>query len=331
MATAEHENLKRRTRPIYVIFGADEFLRARRLDEVLIELLGAEREETALATFEGDSAALADVLDECRTLSLWSSLRVVCVQEADKFVTEHRKSLEKYLESPCPTGVLILICRTWQKTTRLYKLVDQIGVNLECTPPKRREGYAAWVIGHTRQAYGSRLDPGGADRLVDLVGEDLGRLNMELAKLAVYVLPSEEIRQADVEALVGASRVERVFGITDAIARRDARQALTLWEQVLANDRDAPYRAVGGLAYGFRRLAEAKRLVKDGVSVPEVMSRMHMWADSRAFSRQLDRFSLAQWRDHLVRLLRIDLGAKTGLAPVQGSVEKFIVELCAAS
>ena len=346
MVAKQHSATQTGPRPIYVIYGADDFLRAEGLENVLRRLIGDDRDGTSLATFEGGSAELADVLDECRTPSLLSPLRVVCVRDADDFVTAHRKSLEKYVtgfidaregarkdKQPEPeiTGVLILICRSWPKTTRLFKLVSRIGENLSCEPPKRGD-FARWAAGQARQAYGCALQAGAAERLVDLAGDNLGLLNMELAKLATYVAPRSEIRQADVEELVGASRVQIVFSVTDAIAQHDVRRGLALWDQVVATDRGAPYKAVGGLAYGFRRLVEAKRLVCQGVSVNEAMRRLRIWGAGSAadLSRQLERFSLAQWRDHLVRLVRIDVGAKTGLGSVETSVEKFIVELCSA-
>ncbi len=154
---------------------------------------------------------------------------------------------------------------------------------------------------------------------------------MELSKLATFVSPRHEILLDEVEALIGSSRMEKVFGITDAIARRDARGAIALWEQVLSSDRDAAYRSVGGLAFGFRKLAEAKRMVAQGASIAEAKSRVKLFGDVSGLGRQLKRFSLPQWQDHLVTLLRIDVGSKTGLGKVQTSVEKLIVDLCAAS
>jgi len=332
------------SRPVYAIFGKDAFLTSGALDSLLTRLLGRDRDGTSLSKYEGESAALADVLDDCRTPSLLAASRVVCVEDADKFVSKHRKSLEKFLQdiidapekarkndlpSPPPMpGTLVLVCRSWASNTRLYKLVAKIGHNIERKPPEYRGGFVPWITEQAAKAHRCRLQSGAADRLYELVGDDCGLLNMELAKLATYVAPRDEIRLADVEALIGSSRVEKVFGITDAIGRRDAKAALALWEQVLSTDRDASYKSVGGLRFGFHRLAEAKRMISQGATVADVKSRLRMWGDLRSIKKQLDRFSLAQWRDHLVRLLRIDHGAKTGLHAVETSVEKFIVELC---
>ncbi|MBI5763228.1 MAG: DNA polymerase III subunit delta [Planctomycetes bacterium] len=328
--------------PIYVIFGAEDFLRLRAMNALISRIIGPARDDMALAEFDGDNALLADVLDEVRTPSLLAPVRMVIVRDADEFVSENRDGIERFLTKPPPkkdakveppppiTGVLVLVCRSWSKSTRLYKIVDALGGNIPCDSPKANE-VPGWLVAHARSAYGCTLDGAAARRLVDLVGPSLGLLDMELSKLATYVMPKTMIGMTQIEELVGASREEKVFGITDCIARRDAKGALAMWEQVIATDRDAPYRSIGGLAYGFRKLAEGKRLMKQGLAMPEVAKRAGLWGDLTQIKRQLERFSLTQWQDHLVKLLRLDVASKTGLGHVSTSVERFIVELCSAA
>ncbi|MEK6644292.1 MAG: DNA polymerase III subunit delta [Planctomycetota bacterium] len=316
--------------PVHVIFGAEDFLRLRAMNALITRIIGPNRDAMAMAEFDGDSARLAEVLDEVRTPSLLAPVRLVIVRDADDFVSANRDALERFISKAPQSGVLLLICRSWPKTTRLYKIVDALGGNIPCESPKPND-VPGWLITHARNAYGCTLDGMAARRLVDLVGAALGLLDMELSKLATYVMPKTTIGVAQVEELVGASREEKVFGITDCIGRRDAKGALSLWEQVIATDRDAPYRAIGGLAYGFRKLAEAKRLTQQGLAVPEAAKRCGIWGDLSQVKRQLERFSLTQWQDHLVKLLRLDVASKTGLGQVPTSIERFIVELCIAS
>lgn len=319
-----------KTPPVYVIFGSDSFLRLQALDDVITSVLGADRDNMAIAEFDGRSAEWVAVVDECRTMSLLAPTRLICVRNADDFVKTHRKKLEEYVQAPSSSGVLVLECERWDDKWILAKLVAKTGRTLACKPPAKRRGLADWAVSHADRTYDCKLDSAAAYRLIELVGDELGRLDMEIAKLTTFVAPRTTVRLADVEGLVGASRAEKVFGITDAIARRDAPGALTLWDQVLANDRDAPYRAVGGLAFGFRKLVEGKRMIEQGRPVAEAARRINPWADPAGVKRQLDRFSLPQWQDHLVQLLRIDVGAKTGLGTVRSAVEKMIVTLCSA-
>src|SRR5205807_3849394 len=131
--------------------------------------------------------------------------------------------------------------------------------------------------------YARRIDPAAARLLADLVGNGLDRLDGELAKLATYVGGRGTIEPKDVEDAVGSTRMELIFKVTDAMTRRDPRGALELWDRVLANDRAAPYRAIGGLAWGLRRLVQAKRVASRGGD----LSRIGMRDDGGVLSRQL--------------------------------------------
>jgi len=312
---------------VYAVFGNENYLKLRAVQAVIDEVLGSERDRMALVEFDGETAQLADVLDECRTPSLLSSRRLVIIREADPFLSEHRAELEKYLTRPSATGSLVLECRSWARTTRLYKLVEQIGRNIACEAPARRQ-LPRWVMQHAREVYGCTIDASAVERLVDLVGEPLGLLDAELGKLATFVWPRTVIPLAAVEELVGASREETVFGIAGCVAQKDVRGALALWDQVLSTSKGAPYWATGGLRYSFRKLADAKRLVVEGVPLGEVARRCQIYADPPKLKRWLERFSLAQWRRLLVRLLQIDVGSKSGRWTVESAVERLIVELC---
>jgi DNA polymerase III subunit delta len=328
--TSKHTSPDKKPLPVYVAFGGDPFLQHRALAEITQLVLGGERDSMAFVEFDGPAAALADVLDECRSMSLLAPLRLVCVRDADEFITNFRKELEKYLESPSPTGVLVLVCTRWDANWNLYKLVEKVGRNISCRPPKPGE-VPPKLTDLARDAYGCELPLQAAKRLTDLAGYDMGRLDMELAKLATYIFPKTAIRTADIEELVGATREEKVFGIIGAIAMRNPRQALTLWDQVLGNDPDAQYRSIGGLAYGFRKLVEMKRLLLQGVSAGDAAKQVGDPWHAGELKTQSERFSLRQWQGHLVKLLQIDVAAKTGLGTVRSAVEKLIVELCAAS
>jgi DNA polymerase-3 subunit delta len=159
--------------------------------------------------------------------------------------------------------------------------------------------------------------------LRELSGDNLGVLDSELAKLALYVGGRQTIEPADIEALVGNNREENVFAVLDAMAAGDAGRALQYWEQVLATDRAAPGRAIGGLAWGVRRLLQAKHALAAGASLAQLARQF--FTDPALLKRRLDRVSVEQLERRLTDLLQADLDAKTGFSRVDSSVEKFIV------
>ena len=320
---------------VYVVYGADDFLRRGELNTLLRRLLGGEADGLGLTTFDGSvrDCELSSVLDALRTPSLLAGETVVCVREADDFVTAHRARLEDYVAAPSPDGTLVLECRSWRSNTKLHKAIQAgkgaIGVDKPKGWNEIRQWMTSWIESQAA-VHGCRLERGVASRLYDQVGDDHGVLDNEIRKLATYVLPRKSVGMTDVDMLVGHSREQTVFKITDAIAERDARKALALWQQVLATDRAAPFKAIGGLAAGLRKLVQAKAHVADGGTAFSARKSLRIFTDGGSLEKQLNRFSYRQWEDILLRLLRIDYGSKSGLGGVEQAMEKLIVDLCAA-
>jgi DNA polymerase-3 subunit delta len=308
--------------PVYAVLSQDRFLR----NEAVAELLRAvdgEGDSLGPTRIEGDQAELADVLDEVRTLSLLGDRRIVVVDDADGFIRENRRPLEEYCSSPVDSGILILICNTLPKNTRLYRIIAEKGQVVVCEAPKGR-AITSWITRRAQSEYGRKVGMPAAAALREHTGDSPGALDAELAKLTAYVGSREEITPADIDALVGQHREEKVFAVTDAMSVGDVAKALASWEQVLATDRAAPGRAIAGLAWGVRRLLEARRDLDKGVSVSALARRTY--TDPNVLQQRLSRVTTRQLEDQLRDLTAADHAVKIGLGTLGRSVERFIVK-----
>src|ERR1700689_254125 len=83
--------------PVYAVFGSDPYLVRESIGAVSRVVFPEGEGEAAVTRFVGAQATLADVLDELFTLPFFSRRRLVVVEEADTFVTRHRKDLEAYV------------------------------------------------------------------------------------------------------------------------------------------------------------------------------------------------------------------------------------------
>lgn len=318
--TTQNETLP----PIHAVFGAEGFLRAEALARISRGVLGDAADAQGRTDFDGTTAAPAEVFDECRTPSLFTARRLIVVNDADDFVSAHRSAIENYAENPAPGAVLALLCQSWGRNTRLFKIVERMGGNVACEPLKPA-ATPAWAVARAKERYGARLETNAAHLLIDLVGTDLGILDMELSKLATYASQRKAISEKDVERLVGGSRAEVVFRIADALCESDPRGALRLWDQIISNDRDAEYRAVGGLGFAFRRVYEVRTALDRGISTEQIGRKFGMkWGVDRVV-RQARSMGRRRLEGIISELAKIDLGAKTGLAGPRWAVERLIV------
>ena len=305
---------------VYAVVGSDRFLRSQVVDDLVQRLAG---ELDTLTRVNGADAVLAEVLDEVRTMSLLGSRRVVVVEEAAPFIRAHRTALERYCAEPSPSGCLILSCPTLPKNTRLYRVIRAHGAVLHQDPPKGR-AVLGWITNRARTRYGKRLTTVTAHALREQLGDSPGALDAELAKLAAYVGERAEITATDIDSLTGHHRLEKVFAVTDAMSSGDAKTALERWEQVLATDRAAPARAIAGLAWGIRRLRQARSDWDSGADLHQLARRLY--TDPTLLRRRLEYVSADQLAEQQRDLLAADLAVKTGISTIDSAVEKFIVK-----
>src|SRR5579859_4403936 len=145
---------KSKPRPVYVLFGDEDFLK--RIARAALEPLLLEEADPAfaLSSYSGDTADWSTIRSELATLPFLSPRRVVVIEQADKFVTEHRSDLEKYVAAPS-NGVLILDVRTWASNTKLAKAVpDAATVACKSLPPGQ---LPRWCVQHAQIAFKKNL------------------------------------------------------------------------------------------------------------------------------------------------------------------------------
>ena len=66
-----------------------------------------------------------------------------------------------------------------------------------------------------------KLKPDAVSALQQLVGTNLSEINNEVMKIRSYVNDRQVVELEDVLKVVSKARIDNVFSLTDAIARRD--------------------------------------------------------------------------------------------------------------
>lgn len=254
------------SKAVYVVYGDDVYLRREVSGAIGRAILGDEADEMAVRRFEGNSASLADVLDELRMLPFFSRRRMVFVEDADPFVTRSRKELEAHVEAPVGMGVLVLMVKTWPATTKLYRQVAAAGLPIDCNSPGEKE-LMPWLVHHAAKQ-GADLEADAARLLVELVGAEVGLLAAEVEKLAVYVGPSGQIRRADVARMVEAGRIETVWKVIDAATTGKVAEAVADLELLMASG-EYPIKILAAFSASLLKVHHAGRLRAARLSLAE--------------------------------------------------------------
>jgi DNA polymerase-3 subunit delta len=312
--------------PIYVLAGDEDFLK-RQAGAVLRDWVLGGEDAFGLSEYPGDEADFARIRDELQTLPFLGPRRLIVINNADPFVSAFRPQLEKYTAQPAATGVLLLEVKTWPATTRLAKLLAE--TTIVCKAPVAAR-LPAWCAEWAKARHAKALTAGAAQMLVDLVGGDMGQLDQELAKLAVYVGTAARIDVAEVEKLVGRSQTSSAFKVFDALGAGRTGEALTILDQLFVEGED-PFRILGAFSLQLRRLAQAARLATQGVPLSEAFDRAGVpaWPAARqSCEQQLRRLGRRRAARIFDWLLEVDLGLKgSSQLPPRTLLERLIVRM----
>jgi DNA polymerase III subunit delta len=311
--------------PLYVLPGDEAFLKRQVVRAVKSRALGADTDQ-AVSTYTGETAAFADVFDELQTLPFFAKRRIVVVEAADPFVTKYRPQLEKIVDKLPASGVLILDVKTWPANTRLAKMVDS-AATIACVAPKDYK-LAPWCSEWAAAQYQKQFAGPAAGLLVDLVGNDMGLLDQEILKLAIYVGERKKIEATDVDRLVGNNREESTWKIFDALAANQAPAALAVLDRALEQG-EAPLKIMGAFGWQLRRLAQAARLASLGTNLRDAVSQVGLRPAAEQQLRHLGRERARHLYDWLVTV-NMDLRGGSPL-PERTIMERFLLKLAQPS
>ena len=221
--------------------------------------------------FDGDTARWSDVRDELSTASLFDlgEKRSVVMRSADKFVSSHRPELEGYLAKPGGAVRLILHLESLASNTKVYKSLDKSHLLIASTSAvEKKFGVTAasrrkFLTQHLATRHKTKLTSGAADALVEMLGEDIGFLDTEIAKLALYRQPDESIDEDLVREVVSGWQGKTIWQITEAISNGNASDALRHLDKLMSGGQP-PIALLPQIAWSLRRLGLATAIYEHG-------------------------------------------------------------------
>ncbi len=259
-----------RTRPLFLISGADS-LRARLRAHDLARSLarGADPEEDlALVPRDAFAASMlgvrrisareassSDLLMAAASQGLFAApdeRQVILIEDADAIA-------DAALLRLLPEDAAIVLLANGPAAS-LAKLVRELGGTVDELGTLETSGVGGWLRRRAR-TLGVALEPSAIDALAESVSGDLERADRELEKLRSYAAGAR-VSEADVRALVAGAVEQDVFELTRAVVRRDARTAVAVLQRLLESG-EPPLRLHGLLVWQFRLLLVAAGVRND--------------------------------------------------------------------
>ena len=309
--------MEQMAKPVYALVGDVSFLQLQELARITATV----GKDAQRMDYDGESAQLAEVLDELRCYSMFGGDcgKLVVLRSADAFVTKFREQLESYLVAPSSSGTLVLRLSSLPANTKVAKLIGKIGEIIPCEPPKDPAG---WAVSRAKSAHGVQLAPDAARMLADLIGSDLGRLDTEIAKLAIQS-DGGKVTAETVSQNVAFTREREMWDLTNAVAVGNTAEALRRWRQLIQSDSSAEFRAVTWLGMW---LGEVQAVLSNSPAVNKLRWK-YKGSDLDKFVASAKALGAEGSARALDLLTEMDRNSKSGVGDAAGNVERFILAL----
>lgn len=302
---------RRALRPLYLFYGEEEFLMHRavqRQEEALAQQTG---EAPLKVVKEAQEVELPEFLAEARVAPLWGPGQLMVLRRVEAYPAAALAALNAYLDHPPPRAWVLLLGESLKARdlgkhpvwSRLQREEAALGFF------RLKEGELYQWLTQEAENLGKTLTLAAAQRLVEMVGDNLAELTQELEKLALFAGEERSLTPTLVTQLASHSRTYNIFALVDALGEPGAPKRLSALDHLLDLG-EPPAKILGMLARQMRLLirlkespAEASLDLTRSLNLPQGVV--------KKLSQQAARFSEAKLRHCLFLLHQVDYHLKT--------------------
>lgn len=317
---------KGKIHPIYLVFGEEPFLIDQAVKAIRAKVSLNGTEDFNYDSFNAAETPAAKVMDSVEQIPMMTERRLVIYRGVDSLKEDSWKSLMPILERPVQSTCFVLVAEKIDKRKKFFKAIGENGIQVELKKPYENQ-VATWIE-YIAYLCEIKISREASSALQQLVGTNLSEIHNEVVKIRSYINGRKQIELADVLDVVSKARIDNVFDLTDAIAKRDRAQALLC----LANLLEHGQNEMGILALILRQLRIFAQL-RDGqrqglsstrlstkVGVPEFFIKKYMAQSSQWDEHKLDRAIEA--------LYDTDRALKSSQVASHIWLENFILRTC---
>jgi len=329
----------------YFFYGEEPYLAElfiRDLRETLIPREGGELNFERLSLAE---AKWVEIIDLARTvLIFFSPFRIIRVEIPDEeadFSAAEIKLIKAYFSSPSARTVLVIVCaEKLKKNDRLVKFFSSFGeavISVREIKPLKDKPLSDWIESRLLPA-GKKMLGNARNNLVELIGNDLRRLDNELEKLVLFVGDRKTIEMDDVNQVSAWIKAYPDWELADGLERGDVNDCLKVLDYSF-NEQTKPESILDTMVRFFKTLYQAKLWLKDKTmdkkevfkALKPYISESYRDLYNRKF-RELFFLVEGTSEEDLGRIFKelqgIDLGIKTADTYERVLFERFVVDYC---
>ena len=314
--------------PFYFLYGPEIFYQTEIIQTLIKQWITDDNRDFNLETFDAQESTVNHWLGSAKTLSFLGGIKLVIVRNLHDAIPQDKEAqaLIDYAENPIPEACLVVTSNKVDRKRKLFKILTGLKTAVACEAPKENE-LINWLRKRAEESNYS-LSSNAARVLINRVGARPGILAKELEKTLLYAGANKSISEKNVTEVVGESKTENVFALTEALKTKNPETALRLLNNQI-NHGEEPIKILGTIAWQFRMIWEVKHYQKK--NLPSGQIAKTMGANPYVVDKALQhtgRFSTKQLRTGYLELAKADRSLKSTSQDPLAVMQTLVLNLC---
>ncbi len=246
----------------YLIYGTDKSRIHKKIEEIKEKLKIEE-----IIKYSLDKDNLEDIILDASLVNMFSSTKLILIDDANIFTTSKKeidtKVLEDYLNNYNSDTYIIFECNQEKVDTRkkIYKKIKELGEIIEIVKPDKKS-IKEYILNLAKKNNYVIED---IDYLTNKIGTDVNNVDNELTKLFIFKTEDRKITNKDIDKLIIPSLEDEIFALSDAVIKNETKRSLDLLEEFINKNYDE-MQIIILLANSFRFMYQIKYLSNKNMS-----------------------------------------------------------------
>jgi DNA polymerase-3 subunit delta len=250
---------------ILLLTGTDNFRINQRLGQ-----LRQGYDPLSISVFQ-DNLNFEKIKQETAAVSFFSIKKLVIVYSAGKVKdSKFQQKLVDWLEKADENLEIVFIEEEERVNAWLLNLIRKKG-QVETYSLLKPHEVTRWIKDRVKEKDGT-IDIIAAEKLTQLLGNDLWRISNEIDKLIAY---DKKLTTETINILVEPEFLDSIFSLVDAIAEKKEKKALSIMNRFLKEEGNEPY-LISMIARQIRNLLAVKDLASRGKKEAEIASKLKL-------------------------------------------------------
>ena len=311
---------------LYLFWGAETYFHDVLVSQLEKKIIpDAASKDFNYHLYYANDVSINEIVATCLSFPMMSDKKFVVVKHFDKLTIDDKDAFINYIKNPQKSTVLVLTAETWGKTKFHTDLMKE-AISVNCKTLYEREVYI-WVKSKFAERKISIKDESIAF-LVENIGYNLLRLNVEIEKLSNFVAEEQELSLKVISEITGFSRDVNIFNFQHELGKKNLKTALQLGLKLL--EQGESLTSIFPMIYlFFKRMWVVKELSNTGLKQKQILSELggnaYYYKD---IFNSLKNFSTPQFTSIFKHLEQSEILLKTSQKRDESILTMIIYNIC---